>query len=48
MTLLLEGFGAARAEVIAAFRKRLETLRGMGRVSLAARAYVGSVTVPQA
>jgi len=47
MAALLEGFGGARAEVIAAFRKRLETLRGAGRISLSARAYVGSGTVPQ-
>jgi ubiquinone/menaquinone biosynthesis C-methylase UbiE len=45
MATLLEGFGAARAEVIEAFRKRLETLRGGGRISLAARAHVGAVTV---
>ena len=48
MAALIEGFGGARAEVIAAFRKRLETLRGAGRISLAARAYLGSVTVVQA
>ena len=47
MAALLQGFGAARAEVIAAFRKRLETLRGAERISLAARAYLGSVTVAQ-
>ena len=47
MTALLEGFGGARAEIVAAFRKRLETLRGTGRISLAARAHVGSVTVTQ-
>lgn len=45
MAALLEGFGAAKAEVIAAFRKRLEALRGTGRISLAGCAYVGSVTV---
>lgn len=45
MAALLEGFGAAKAEVIAAFRKRLETLRGTSRISLAGCAYVGSVTV---
>jgi len=45
MAALLEGFGGARVEVIAAFRKRLETLRGAGRISLAARAHVGAVTV---
>jgi SAM-dependent methyltransferase len=44
MAALLEGFGAARAEVITAFRKRLEA-RGSGRVALLARAYVGTVTV---
>jgi ubiquinone/menaquinone biosynthesis C-methylase UbiE len=48
MAALIEGFGGAKAEVIAAFRKRLETLRGPGRMSLAARAYLGSVTVAQA
>jgi SAM-dependent methyltransferase len=48
MAALLEGFGGARAEVLAAFRKRLETLRGAGRISLSARAYVGSVSVAQA
>jgi SAM-dependent methyltransferase len=47
MAALLEGFGTARAEVVAAFRKRLETLRGAGRISLSARAYVGSATVAQ-
>jgi ubiquinone/menaquinone biosynthesis C-methylase UbiE len=45
MAALLEGFGGARAEVVAAFRKRLEARRGAGRISLAARAYLGSVTV---
>jgi SAM-dependent methyltransferase len=44
MAALLEGFGAARAEVITAFRKRLEA-RGSGRIALLARAYVGTVTV---
>ena len=47
MAALIEGFGGATAEVLAAFRKRLETLRGAGRLSLAARAYLGSVTVVQ-
>jgi SAM-dependent methyltransferase len=45
MAALLEGFGEARAEVIAAFRMRLETRRGAGRIALAARAYLGSVAV---
>ena len=45
MAALLEGFGGAKAEVIAAFRKRLETLRGEGHISLSARAYLGAVTV---
>jgi ubiquinone/menaquinone biosynthesis C-methylase UbiE len=45
MAALLEGFGAAKAEVIAAFRKRLETLRGTARISLTGCALVGSVTV---
>jgi len=44
MAALLEGFGAARAEVITVFRKRLEA-RGSGRVALVARAWVGTVTV---
>jgi ubiquinone/menaquinone biosynthesis C-methylase UbiE len=48
MAALLEGFGTARTEVLAAFRKRLEMLHGAGRVSLAARAFVGSVTVAHA
>jgi len=48
MAALLEGFGGARTEVIAAFRERLERLRGTGRISLAARAYLGSVTVARA
>jgi len=48
MAALLKGFGGARAEVVAAFRKRLETLRGAGRISLSARAYLGSVTVANA
>jgi ubiquinone/menaquinone biosynthesis C-methylase UbiE len=48
MAALLEGFGGAKAEVIAAFRERLETLRGPGRLSLSARAYLGSVRVAQA
>lgn len=47
MATLLEGFGGAKAEVIAAFRKRLETLRGTGRISLSACTYVGSATVAQ-
>jgi SAM-dependent methyltransferase len=45
MAALLEGFGAAKAEVIAAFRNRLEAIRGAQRLSLSARAYLGSVTV---
>jgi SAM-dependent methyltransferase len=48
MAALLEGFGDARAEVVASFQERLERLRGAGHISLAARAYVGSVTVAQA
>jgi len=48
MAALLEGFGGARAQVIAAFRERLETLRGAGHISLSARAYLGSVTVDRA
>jgi SAM-dependent methyltransferase len=45
MAVLLEGFGEGRAGVIAAFRQRLETQRGTGRISLAARAYLGVATV---
>jgi ubiquinone/menaquinone biosynthesis C-methylase UbiE len=45
MAALLEGFGGAKGEVIAAFRKRLETLRGAQGISLSARAFLGSVTV---
>jgi len=46
MAALLEEFGAAKAEVIATFHRRLEAMRGAGRISLSARAYLGSVTVP--
>ena len=46
MAALLAGFGAARTDVITAFRKRLEATRGSGRIGLLARAYVGAVTVP--
>lgn len=45
MTALIHGFGVAKAEVLAAFRQRLEATRGSGRISLRARAYLGSVTV---
>jgi hypothetical protein len=45
MAALLDGFGAARGQVIAAFRERLEATRGSGGISLLARAYIGSVTV---
>jgi SAM-dependent methyltransferase len=48
MTALLDGFGAAKAEVIAAFRTRLESMRGSQRISLSARAYLGSATVTDA
>jgi len=48
MAALLEGFGGAKAEVIAAFRERLETLQGAGHISLSARAYLGAVTVADA
>jgi hypothetical protein len=44
MAALLEGFGAARAEVITAFQERLEA-RGSGSVALLARAWVGTATV---
>jgi ubiquinone/menaquinone biosynthesis C-methylase UbiE len=46
MAALLDGFGGARAEVVTAFRQRLEATRGSGGISLLARAYLGSVTVP--
>lgn len=46
MAALLDGFGEARAEVVTAFRQRLEARRGSGGISLLARAYLGSVTVP--
>jgi len=46
MAALLDGFGGARAEVVTAFRRRLEATRGSGGISLLARAYLGSVTVP--
>jgi len=48
MAALLEGFGGAKVEIIAAFRKRLETLRGTERVTFGARAYLGSVTIAPA
>jgi hypothetical protein len=48
MAALLDGFGGAKAEIIAAFRERLETLRGAGPVSLGARAYLGSATIAHA
>ena len=47
MAALLEGFGGARPEVIAAFRKRLEKLRGSEHIALSARAYLGAVRVAQ-
>jgi SAM-dependent methyltransferase len=45
MSALLDGFGAARTEVTGVFRDRLEKARGFGRISLGARAYIGSVTI---
>jgi ubiquinone/menaquinone biosynthesis C-methylase UbiE len=45
MAALLDGFGAAKGEVTAAFRSRLEALRGSRRISLSACAYLGSATV---
>jgi len=45
MATLLDGFGTAKAKVIPAFRSRLEAMRGQQRISLSARAYLGSVTV---
>jgi SAM-dependent methyltransferase len=48
MTALLQGFGAARTEIIAAFRKRLETRRGTDGIKLAARAWIGVATITHA
>jgi SAM-dependent methyltransferase len=48
MAALLQGFEAARTEVIAAFRRRLEATRGTQRISLSARAFLGSVSVAPA
>jgi len=45
MAALLDGFGAAKAEVTEAFRSRLEAMRGSQGVSLSARAYLGSAMV---
>jgi len=46
MTELLDGFGGRKSEVLAAFRSRLESMRGSQLVSLSARAHMASVTVP--
>jgi SAM-dependent methyltransferase len=48
MTALLDGFGAARTGIVAAFRERLEARRGTGGISLRARARLGTVTITQA
>jgi len=45
MAALLDDFGTAKPEVLAAFRGRLEAVRGAERIALSARAYLGSVTV---
>jgi len=45
MAALLDGFGAAKLEVIAAFRSRLEATRGAQLISLSGRAFLGSATV---
>jgi ubiquinone/menaquinone biosynthesis C-methylase UbiE len=46
MAELLDGFGERKAEVLAAFRSRLESTRGSQLVSLSARAHIASVIVP--
>jgi SAM-dependent methyltransferase len=48
MAALLEGFGAAKPEVIAAFRSRLEATRGAQDISLAWRAFLGLASVTHA
>jgi len=45
MAALLEEFGAAEPEVLAAFRSRLEAMHGAARLALSSRAWLGSVTV---
>ena len=45
MAALLEGFGAAEPEVLAAFRSRLEAMHGAERLALSGCAWLGSVTV---
>ena len=47
MAGFVDGFGAAKPEVIAAFRRRLEATQGAQRISLSGRAFLGSVTVTQ-
>ena len=47
MAGFVDGFGAAKPEVIAAFRRRLETTRGAQHISLSGRAFLGSATVTQ-
>jgi len=44
MAGFVDGFGAAKPEVIAAFRHRLEATRGAQRISLSGRAFLGSAT----
>ena len=45
MAAFVDGCGAAKPKVIAAFRSRLEATRGAHRISLVGRAFVGSVAV---
>jgi ubiquinone/menaquinone biosynthesis C-methylase UbiE len=45
MAALLDGFGAAKPRVIAAFRSRLEATRGTQDIALSGRAFLGLVTV---
>jgi SAM-dependent methyltransferase len=47
MAGFVDGFGAAKPEVIAAFRHSLEATRGAQRISLSGRAFLGSATVTQ-
>jgi SAM-dependent methyltransferase len=47
MAGFVDGFGAAKPEVIAAFRRRLEATQGAQRISLSGRAFIGSATVTQ-
>jgi hypothetical protein len=46
MAGMLASFGPHEAEIIAAFRARLERRFGDGEVELAARAFIGVAEVP--